>query len=371
GTSSTILLVTTGSGTIAVNAALDAGLNDGDVYLTSAGSITGSGLITGYTGSLVAQTGLAANANVSQGFSTISSAAGDISVANVWGIAVPNAITTTGNVSLTAGQDIALTNAITASGKTVTLTANGGGIEGGSLVTANTVDLNATAGIGSTSAVNLAAFFVSADTTSGAIDINNMSGTAVSVTSLTTTGGAAITFDQTGAGGIGLDGNVTSTTGTVTISSQQGISRTSGTITAGRVDLDAATGIGTATALKLAASTISADSTAGMINLANALGTAVTVTSLTTKSTVDPGGDLITFSQSGGGTVTFNGVSSAGSDPGYGAIKLTNAGGGITIASSGVSTAGTSSTILLVTTGSGTIAVNAALDAGLNDGDVY
>ena len=249
GTTSTITLVTTGSGTIAVDAPVNAGLNDGDVSLIAASAITGSGLMTGYTGSLVANTGIAANASVSQGFATITSAAGDINVANQWGINVPNAITAAGNVTLTSGQNITLSNPITATGKTVTLTANGGDIDGSSLITANTVDLNATAGIGTTAAVNLAAFFVSADTTAGAIDINNTSGTAVSVTSLTTSGGAAITFDQTGGGGIGLDGDVTSTTGTVTLTSQQGIIRNSGTITAGTLDATAATGLTLATAV--------------------------------------------------------------------------------------------------------------------------
>ena len=251
---STILLVTTGSGNIAVNAPVNAGLNDGNVSLIAAGSISGSGLITGAQGSLVANTGINVNGNLALGFSTITSAAGDISVTNVYGIAVPNAITTTGDVTLTSGQDIVLSNPITAAtGKTVTLTATGaaggGAIQGSSLITADTVDLNATQGIGTTGAINLASFFVSADTTAGAIDINNTSGTAVSVTSLTTSDGAAITFDQTGAGGIGLDGNVTSTTGTVTLTSQQGIIRNSGTITAGTLSATAGTGLSVTTAV--------------------------------------------------------------------------------------------------------------------------
>ena len=222
GTTSSISLTTTGSGTIAVNAAVDAGLNDGDVYLTSAGSITGSGLITGSTGSLVAQTGLAANASVSQGFSAISSAAGDISVANVWGISVPNAITATGNVSLTSGQDIVLSNPITTNSGTVTLTATGaaggGEIHGGSLITANTVDLNATNGIGSTTALNLASQAIAADSSNGKIIINNTSPLAVTVSSLTTKETTneydpsppsypqvtLIKFNQTGGGDVNL-----------------------------------------------------------------------------------------------------------------------------------------------------------------------
>jgi len=261
GSASSILLVTTGSGNIAVNAPLDARLNGGDVSLIAAGSITGSGLMTGYTGSLVANTGINANASVSQGFATITSAAGDINVTNVWGIAVPNAITTTGNVTLTSGQNIVLSNPITATGKTVTLTANNGDIAGISKITANTVDLNATTGIGTTGVIELAAFFVSADTTAGPIDINNTSGTAVSITSLTTSGASSITFDQTGGGGIGITGPVTTGTGNVTITSPQAISVTgSGLITTGgTLDASAVTGL----ALQTAVTTFGAITTTG------------------------------------------------------------------------------------------------------------
>jgi len=260
GTTSTISLTTTGSGNITVNAAVDAGLNDGDVNLTSAGSITGSGLLTGAQGSLVANTGINVNGNLALGFSAISSAAGDITVANVYGIAVPNAITTTGNVSLT-GQLIVVANSITAgTDKTVTLKANSGGIYtfAGKTITANSVDLDATTGIGQADGdipgtvpgLNLAAFFVSADTNAGKIIINNTSGAAVSVTSLTTTGSDGITFNQTGLGGIGIDGPVSTGTGTITITSQKGISGT-GLITqanaAGVVTLNAGAGVITLT----------------------------------------------------------------------------------------------------------------------------
>ena len=73
--------------------------------------------------------------------------------------------------------------------------------------------------------------------------------TAVSITSLSTSGGAAITFDQTGSGGIGLDGNVTSASGTVTLTSQQGISRNSGTIAASALSATAVTGLALTTAV--------------------------------------------------------------------------------------------------------------------------
>ncbi|MFM7099253.1 MAG: choice-of-anchor Q domain-containing protein, partial [Gemmataceae bacterium] len=144
-----------------------------------------------------------------------------------------------------------------------------------------------------------------------------------------------------------------------------------GLITTPSITLLANTGIGNTTALSLAAELISANSTEGMINLANALGTAVTVSSLTTTgntTTNTQHSPLITFSQSLGGTVTFNNVSSAGSVDGYGVINLINNSGGITIASSGVNSEHTGSTIIITATGN--IIINGPIDAGAADGRV-
>jgi hypothetical protein len=331
GTSSTISLTTTGSGDIAVNAPIDAQRNDGNVSLVAASRITGAGLITGSGATLIAGTGIAANADMSNGFFTITSAAGDISVANVWSIGVPNAITTTGDVSLTSGQWIVVANPITATGKTVTLTANGGFIEGGSsLVTANIVDLNATVGIGMgfdadpsdplvSKPLNLAAFFVSAETTSGAIDIDNTSGTAVSVTSLTTTGSGSIRFDQTGAGGIGIDGPVTTGTGTITLTSQQGIIGSGFITTGGTLDATAPTGLSVATAV----------ATLGTISVANGQLAIVDAGTLAVAGPVTVGSHASITAT--GGLMTITGaISNAGSDLVLSATGIDQTGGAIT-----------------------------------------
>ncbi|MCE9630525.1 MAG: hypothetical protein K8S94_07390, partial [Planctomycetia bacterium] len=316
-TGSTITLQTTQGGNILVNTLIDANIGDGRVELFSDGSISVPGLITGGEAFLQAQTGINVNASMAFGFGKISSPAGDITVANQFGIAVPNAITAAGNVSLTSQQMIGLANPITASGKTVTLTAQGGDIDGGSLITANTVDLNATTGIGTTAAVNLAAFFVSADTTSGAIDIDNTSGTAVSVTSLTTSGSAAITFDQTGAGGIGIDGPVTTGTGTITLTSPQGISGT-GLITGGTLNATAPTGLSIATAV----------TTLGTISVASGELAIVDAGTLTVAGPVTVGSHASITATGGLMTVTGD-ISNAGSDLTLSATGIDQTGGAI------------------------------------------
>jgi hypothetical protein len=65
------------------------------------------------------------------------------------------------------------------------------------LVTAATVDLNAVSGIGSSTALSLAATTITADNSNGNLDINNTLGTAVTATTLTT-GTGSIQFDQSG-----------------------------------------------------------------------------------------------------------------------------------------------------------------------------
>ena len=215
-----------------------------------------------------------------------------------------------------------------------------------------------------TSALTLADIFVTDSATGTSVSFGTSTGSYVDNLGIalnTTPGNVTVAQSTTFAGSstlsalannVVLTAALTMGTGSVTLTAASTING-AGTLTADSLALAAATGIGNTTALSLAAPTISATSTAGKINVANALGTAVTVTSLTTQTAVDPGGALITFNQSGGGTVTFNNVSAAGTlaESGWGVITLANAGGGITIAGTGVTNAGTTSTITLTITG--------------------
>jgi hypothetical protein len=121
---------------------------------------------------------------------------------------------------------LTLTNAIKTKGSASSTYLSAGTINGSGLITTSSITMVALSGIGNTTALSLAATSISADTNAGKIIINNTSVTAVSVTSLTTTGSDGITFNQTGLGGIGIDGPVSTGTGTITIISQKGISGT-------------------------------------------------------------------------------------------------------------------------------------------------
>ncbi|MBK7023775.1 MAG: hypothetical protein IPH41_09800 [Sulfuritalea sp.] len=101
-----------------------------------------------------------------------------------------------------------LTGTTTADANTVQIN-SAGAINGSGLVTAATVDLNAVSGIGSGTALNLAATTITADNSGTAtLDLNNP-WPAVTATTLTT-GTGSIAFDQTGGGALTV---ATATTG--------------------------------------------------------------------------------------------------------------------------------------------------------------
>ncbi len=257
---------------------------------------------------------------------------------------------TSGNVNLTTitSGDVLL-GTVTAAGNTVTVDSADeiNGINSANITTGDTLDLDAINGIGNVEPLKTASSSISADTTDGNIDINNDLATAVEATSLTT-GTGTINFDQTGSGDLTVtsaatsDGTITvtvddgsltatsvvaggtgdvslttTTTGdilvetvtaggnTVTANSIGSINGVSGAniTTADTIDLDAVTGIGDTTALNTAATTISADTTDGNMDINNALATAVTAASLTT------GTGTINFDQTGSGDLTVTSAS--------------------------------------------------------------
>ncbi|MCS6242328.1 MAG: filamentous hemagglutinin N-terminal domain-containing protein [Opitutus sp.] len=167
-------------------------------------------------------------------------------------------------------------------------------------------------------------------------------------------------------GNIAINAALTATGTNTTTLTATGSINGSGLITSTTVDLNAATGIGNTTALNLAASSISADTTAGKIDLNNALATATTVTSLTSASTTDQG-ILITFDQTGGGAVNFTNVSTVGSTGGFGDISLSNTGANLTIGTA-ATTSGDSRIFLTTTTSGNLILTGTTGSASVGDG---
>ncbi|MFM9960722.1 MAG: beta strand repeat-containing protein, partial [Planctomycetaceae bacterium] len=163
----------------------------------------------------------------------------------------------------------------------------------------------------------------------GSIDVTALDAGANNVTLTTTDGNVILTGTTTGTG--------------VTITSAGNING-AGLITATTIDLNAVTGIGNTTALELAATSLSADTTNGNINLDNANTAAATFTSLTTGTgtiTVDNDG-------TGGGSASFTTVSTSD-----GAIDLENIAGNLTVGTS--VTAGGTANVTLTTTTSGNV----------------
>ena len=137
----------------------------------------------------------------------------------------------------------------------------------------------------------------------------------------------------------------------VTVNSAQSING-AGLVTAQTVDLNAKTGIGNATALELAAASISADTLQGNIDLDNARNTAVTFTSLTTGT----GRITVDNDATGGGSATFTTVASSD-----GTITLRVASGRLTATTV---TAGGAGDARLLTTTSGDVIVGSVTATG-------
>jgi len=212
-------------------------------------------------------------------------------------------------------------------------------------LTAGIIELNAETGIGAAAPIETAGATISADTTDGNIDLDNVNAEATTATSLTT-GTGDILFSQSGGGDltvetattddgdIGIDsdgsnltaqtvtaggdgqnvtltttasgnvfvGNITAADDLITVNSVEAIEEDGddpdADLTAGSLDLNAGTGIGAAAPIETAATSISADTTNGNIDLDNVNADPTTATSLTTGA-----GDIL-FSQSGGGDLT-------------------------------------------------------------------
>ncbi len=306
-----------------------------------------------------------------------------------------------GAINLLAADDISVGGAVNAGTGTATITADAAGLDtfaddngeinGSSLITAGTADLDAAAGIGNTTALELAASNISADNSvTGNIDLDNALATNVSVTSLTTTTGTII-FDQSGggdvdfatvtttngaidlentqgdltvstaataggtanitllssgtagnAGNIILTGTVTATGDTVIIDTSGGSINGAGLVTAATADLDADTGIGNTTALELVDVTqLNADTTTGAINIDNdvtAVAAAVTVNSMTTDA------GAITYDQFGNQVLALASV-----DTNNGDITVNNAGGNGADITIGLVTADTTNDVVTIT----------------------
>ena len=267
-------------------------------------------------------------------------------------ITVADAVTSSSSNTLTlqAYRNISINAAITLSNGTVNLEAINGAINGAGTITASTIDLNAATGIGDSTGLSLAAASIAADSTAGSIDVNNTSSTAVSVTSLTTSGAGSITFDQTGAGGISLVGPVTTGTGTISLTSRITVDSLNDNSTA-----DTSTtlreAITTANASQGADTFIVFDPSlfavgAGTITLGSALPWIATASSA----------DALTITGPGAATLTITANNSA-----FGVFKV-DTGGNATLSGmtvTGVNSTGVNSTVFGAIQNFGTLAIDA------------
>ena len=144
----------------------------------------------------------------------------NVTLSTTTGGIVATLVSSIDQVKLNADAGDILLGAVTAA-STVTVTADTGSIndavdDSGSPVidiTATKISLNAATGIGNTAAVELSGTSIGADNNgAGAVDIDNISASPVTVTSISTVG-SPVNFDQSGGGSVTFTGPITSGTG--------------------------------------------------------------------------------------------------------------------------------------------------------------
>ena len=400
--------ITTGAGgTITVTTATGVNATGGSITQTAATLLN-----SGAAGTVVLATGGAASgigtggANILTTADTITASAGSggVFITETDGASF-TVVTVTGGgtVNLTSTAGNALVGAVNAAGGTVVVTAAAGAIEesgadAGADIVATTIDLNAGTGIGAAGQLEITGAALTIDSTTGNVDVDNIATAATTVTTLMT-GTGSITFDQSGgqtlavttatttdgaivitndggtltatavtAGGTGRNITLTTTTSgdvfvglvdatgdTVTVTAVGAIEESGADagadIVAATIVLNAGTGIGAAGTLEITgtASTLSANTTNGNIDIDSLAVAAMTATSLTT------GTGSITFDQTGGQTLAVTTATT-----GNGAVVITNDAGNLSV---GTLTAGGANSAALTTTTSGDLSVT-TLTAG-------
>ena len=195
---------------------------------------------------------------------TVSSNDGSVTLNATGGnLTVGTSVTAGGNnnatLTTTTSGNVILTGTTTAAGDQVTIT-SAGAINGAGLVTASTIDLNAASGIGNTTQLELAGTTITADTTTGNVDIDNALATATTYTSISTNTGS-ITVDNSGGG--------TATFTSVTTSGDIDLENTGANLTA--------TSVVAGDSGNIALTTTTSGNV--LVGLADAAGDAVTITS--------------------------------------------------------------------------------------------
>ncbi|MCK9364230.1 MAG: hypothetical protein M0P74_11630 [Syntrophales bacterium] len=323
----------------------------GDVFLTAT-----TGAITDLTGKITADkiTAAAAGAmtldtTATEILSATTSAAGAITITETDDIILTNVTSSNGPISVTAGGAVTATNVVSTTNNDANDITIQGATIGAGIITAGAIGdvfLTATAG----AITDLDGKITAEQITASAAGAMTLDTTAAEILSATTSAAGAITITETdgiiltnvisadgpidvAAGGTitatdlqsGNNGNLTLTavsgdvlvnlvtagSGTATIAAAGAIDETGGDaasdINAATIDLNASTGIGSAGPIELSGRTLTADTGAGAISLANTPDGSVTVQSLTTGNA-----SHITYQQTGQNLTLAGSVSSAG-----------------------------------------------------------
>ena len=332
-TGNTSITAGTTTGGITVNAKLT---SSGSILLDAADEITVNAAIDPTTVTLEADDDITINSDITASdLITVSAGqdgSGSVILSNTGSLTADN-VGNTADITIHTGAvsgNITLTGKMTAD-DTISATA-AEMINGAGLITAPNVDLHAGSGIGNTTAIQLAATTVQANSTTGNIDLRNTAPTALSSFDVTAGGGDANLRSTTAMELKGaITGNLTATavTGNLTDSGTLTVTGTS-SFTTSEADAD----IDLGTLASSGAVTLNTAGTSGNATLVNA-------TALALQGTVN--GNLTATATTGNltdsGTLTVTGASSfitsqANADIDLGTLSST---GAVTLSTIGTS----------------------------------
>ncbi|MFM8474492.1 MAG: beta strand repeat-containing protein, partial [Planctomycetaceae bacterium] len=191
------------------------------------------------------------------------------------------AIATTGGLTVNdSAGGLTITGPITNSTPGTASITTVGAINGAGLITSPGITLSATTGIGNTTPLELAGTTLSITSSAGNIDVDNATASSTTVSTLTTTGGGTILFEQSGGSAVTFTTVSTTADGTPTNGEDDiTLQNTAGSITVSSVTADGEGDVSVTTV------------TSGNVTLGSVTATDNNVTVTSAGSIVDDGND--------------------------------------------------------------------------------
>ncbi len=228
-----------GTGIIAPNLILTGGVGIGAFTLNNTSNQIGN--VTGGVGSLNLRSSKPPDVGITVGVAGLDATGGSVALSSLYYVTVSGTVTAS-TINVDAGTNVTINQPINAAGGSVNLNAGGTITQAGAaIIQAGSLTTSSAGGTNLSVASNTVGSF-SATNTGGGISLDNL-GAPITLGSISNAGGGNVTIENTG--NIIINGNINTSSGIVDLTSGGSISRTAGTISGSRLNMDTDGGIGT------------------------------------------------------------------------------------------------------------------------------